>query len=275
MRTFHRLLLFCFLGCLFLSFHTPRTGVVSICSWNIRDFGKSKSDSAIHFIAGTIRHFDIVLIQEVVAGPGGAEGIARLADVLNRSGAKWEYTVSDPTYGESYKTERYAFLWKTAAVKRRGNSWLESTYKEEIDREPYYTTFLKNGREFTLANFHAITKTKQPEREVKYFKLLPALYPELNLIFCGDFNLPQSHTVFNPLKSMGYSPILTGQKTTLKKNCMADDCLASEFDNAFLKRSGQTLDSAGIIPFHTRFNSVQDAAHISDHVPIFFQLSFQ
>lgn len=93
-------------------------------------------------------------------------------------------------------------------------------YNLEIDREPYYCTFEYNKKQFTIANFHAITKSKQPETEIKYFKFLPAQYPTLNLVFMGDFNCPQSHTVFNPLKKMGYASVFTKQKTSLKKNVM-------------------------------------------------------
>jgi hypothetical protein len=40
-----------------------------------------------------------------------AQAVAKLADELNRK-AKWNYIISDPTVG-AYKTERYAFIWKT------------------------------------------------------------------------------------------------------------------------------------------------------------------
>lgn len=262
------------LSCIFIfptGFIVKNNTSVKICSWNIRDFGQSKDDAEILFIAKTISLFDIVLIQEVVAGPGGAQAIARLNDQLNRLGEKWDYTVSDPTYGDSYKTERYAFLWKTSSVAKTGKAWLEQNFKLEIDREPYYATFQYSGKSFTLANFHAITKNKQPETEVKYFKLLPEQYPSLNLLFCGDFNLPQSHSVFIPLKRSGYLPALNGQKTSLKKACKETDCLANEFDNVFYNSERIIALSAGIIPFYKSFETLQNALMISDHVPIYFE----
>jgi deoxyribonuclease-1-like protein len=248
---------------------------VTICSWNIRDFGRSNGDDAIEFIATTLADFDIVLIQEVVAGKGGAEAVARLHRALNTKGAKWDYVVSDPTYGDSYKKERYAFLWKTSRVKKIGRAWLEQNYKIEIDREPYFATFGHNGKQFTLVNYHAITKSKQPETEVKYFKLLPKAYPDLNLIFCGDFNLPQTHTVFNPLKAMGYVPVFTHQKTTLKQECIHDNCLASAFDNIFYQPVRVHLDSANVIHFYRSFPSLKEANKVSDHLPIWFRFTFK
>jgi deoxyribonuclease-1-like protein len=239
------------------------------------DFGKTKSDAEIEFIANTIKDYDIVLIQEVVAkDPAGAQAVGRLGETLNRKGAKWEYRVSDPTSGDnSYKKERYAYLWKSANVTLIGKPWLERKYTIEIDREPFFATFKSNDKEFTLANFHAITKSKQPETEVKYFKFLPAEYPALNLIFCGDFNLPQSHTVFNPLKTMGYKPSLTGQKTSLKQECVNGECLASEFDNIFYNASKFKSKTAGVVHFYKSFSDLSEARKISDHVPIYFQFS--
>ena len=88
---------------------------LSICSWNIENIGQSKSDSEIQFMAAVLKNYDVVAIQEVVAGLGGAAAVARLHDALNRTGSKWDYTVSDPTTGSTYKTERYAYLWKTTS----------------------------------------------------------------------------------------------------------------------------------------------------------------
>lgn len=246
-----------------------------ILSWNLENFGKSKSESELNFIASTVADYDIVAIQEVVAGYGGAQAVAKLAILLNEKGSKWDYAISDPTSGNSYKTERYAFLWKTNRAKLKGNTWLEKKYHLEIDREPFFATFEINKKTLTLVNYHAITKSKQPETEIKYFKFLPLEYPLLNLVFTGDFNCPQSHTVFNPLKKMAYFPILQKQKTTLKQKCIGENCLASEFDNMFYKTDSIAFINSGIIPFYTKFNSLKEARRISDHIPIWFEFSIK
>lgn len=241
---------------------------ISICSWNIENIGSSKSNENLEYIANTIKKFDVVAIQEVVPNNGGAQTVAKLADILNRKGAKWDYAISNPTTGSKYKTERYAYLWKTAQLKKVGEAWLEEKYQQEIDREPYYCTFQYKGKNFTLSNFHAITKKLQPETEIKYFKFLPKQYPEYNLIFLGDFNCPQSHSVFGPLKSMGYKPVLQNQKTSLKKQCNDSNCLASEYDNIFIDISKVEVISSGVIHFYLDFESIQKTKEISDHIPI-------
>lgn len=246
---------------------------ITICSWNLENFGRSKSDAEIDFIANTVKNFDLIAIQEVVAGDGGAKAVAKLNEALNRKGFKWNYTVSDATISSSYKTERYAFIWKTSKLTLMGKAWLETKYNAEFDREPYFASFKAKEKVFTVANFHAITKSKQPEREIKYFKFLPSEYPDKNLIFCGDFNCPESHTVFNPLKKMGYKPVLINQKTSLKEKNNGSDCLASEYDNMFYNISKITLLQAGVIHFYKIFPSLQAARGISDHIPIYFEFS--
>ncbi|MCL9804478.1 endonuclease/exonuclease/phosphatase family protein [Flavobacterium amniphilum] len=251
-----------------LLFLNSVTAQIKLCSWNIENIGKSKSDQDIEFMATTLKDFDVVALQEVVAGYGGAQAVAKLAEALNRKGSKWDYVVSNPTTGSSYKTERYAFLWKTSLLKLKGAPWLEKKYQTLIDREPFYATFKSGTKEFTLANFHAITKSKQPETEIKYFKNLPSLYPDLNLLFVGDFNCPQSHSVFTPLKSMGYTSAFRNQKTSLKKTCQNDNCLASEFDNIWYKAQKTNLINKQAIHFYKKFQTLEEARKISDHIPI-------
>lgn len=241
---------------------------VKLLSWNIENLGKSKSPETINYIAKTINDYDVVAIQEVVAGYGGAQAVASLVDELNRMGSKWDYVVSNPTSSSAYKTERYAFIWKPSRVKKVGNAWLEQKYNLEIDREPFFCTFSYYDKEFTVVNFHAITKSKQPETEIKYFKNFPAVYPHLNLIFVGDFNCPQSHTVFNPWRKMNFVPAFVNQKTSLKKSCKRNVCLASEFDNIWFKTTSIELIASKVIHFYKDFENLGLANRVSDHIPI-------
>lgn len=258
---------------LLLFLTTPIFSQTKLLSWNIENFGKSKSNQEILFIAETIKDFDIIAIQEVVAGFGGAQAVTKLADELNRKGTKWDYSISEPTSSSAYKTERYAFIWKTPKIKKVGKAWLEKKYHLEIDREPYFCTFEQNGKQFTVANFHAITKSKQPETEIKYFKFLPQEYPNLNLIFVGDFNCPQSHTVFFPLKKRGYQSVFINQKTTLKKKEFNGNYLASEFDNIFYATSKVKKLNSGVIHFYKNFDTLEKARSLSDHIPVWMEFS--
>lgn len=255
---------------LFLNFCSGQT---KLLSWNLENLGKSKSDTTIEFIAAMMNDYDVIAIQEVVAGHGGPQAVARIAAALNRKGNKWDYTISEPTVPRTTKTERYAFIWKTSKLKKIGDAWLEKKYQVLIEREPYLCTFEQQDKRFTVASFHAITKNRQPETEIKYLKLIPEEYPTLNLVFTGDFNCPQSHTVFTPLKRMGYPSILVNKKTTLKMVCKNGNCLASEFDNMYYNASRIKNLSSGTIHFYKNFGTMKEARAVSDHLPIWFDFS--
>lgn len=243
---------------------------VKLCSWNLCDMGKSKSEASIAFMAKVLKDYNLVALQEIVAGPEGAKAVARLVQVLNRTGVKWDYCLSAPTSGSRQKKERYAFLWKTSVISKKGDAWLDRHFAAEIEREPYLATFTYKGKAFTLVNFHAITKRLQPETEIKYFKFFPEKYSGLNLVFTGDFNCPQSHSVFNPLRKNGYAPALSGAKTTLKNKC-GTTCTASEFDNFFFKTSRLTVLGKGALPFYIPFPTLHEARKVSDHLPIWMR----
>ena len=248
---------------------------VKLSSWNIRHMGKSKSEQEIAFMAQTLRDYDIVAIQEVVAGNGGAQSVAKLADELSRTGFKWNYTVSQPTQGGRYSSERYAYLWKSSRVELIKKAWLDVDCIEDFEREPYFIKFKYKNEHFTLVNIHAVPKSKQPERELKNLKLYPDLYPEENLIFLGDFNLPQSHTVFNPLKSKGFFPALVNQKTSLKMRCISNECLASEYDNLFIDSKVFSVLGSGVNLFHELYPDLKSARKISDHIPVWVEFDFR
>jgi endonuclease/exonuclease/phosphatase family metal-dependent hydrolase len=260
------------LGLLFLFSFEVAFCSISICSWNLKDFGVSKSDNEIDFIASILNKYDVISIQEVTTSPGGAQAVAKLVDNLNRRGKSWDYAISDPTSSETgHSSERYAFIWNKKTVARIGKSWLDGFYASKIDREPYFTTFKKDGKEFTIAGFHAKPKAKIPETDIAWFKFLPVAYPTLNLIFCGDFNCPQSNTAFNPLKKLGYTTAFTGQKTSLKMKCVNNDCLASEYDHFFFDPKKNKLTKSGVEHFYRLFATIDKAREISDHLPIFME----
>ncbi len=257
--------------CIFF-FITVLNAQIKMLSWNLENFGKSKSDVALLYIANTVKDYDVVAIQEVVAGEGGAQAVARLADELNRKGSMWDYTISNPTTGSPNKSERYAYLWKTARVSLIGKAWLEKRYQLEMDREPFLAKFSFEGKEVTLVTFHAITKAKKPENELRYFKDMIVEYPTLNLVFMGDFNCPQSNTVFKLIRTMGYESAFRGQKTSLKRECKKGECLASEFDNIWYKKGIVSIKNSKSIPFFTSFKDLKSARTVSDHIPVTTEL---
>jgi hypothetical protein len=76
-------------------------------------------------LATTIQDFDLIAIQEVVAGYGGAQAVTRLAGELNRKGTSWDYVISDPT---SVHTNRTICISLENLKKKIGKAWLEKDF---------------------------------------------------------------------------------------------------------------------------------------------------
>ena len=227
---------------------------LTIVSWNIRDFGQSRSDLEIRAIAQVIKHADIVAIQEVVAiHPGGAQAVARLAEQLNRMGTEWDYRISDPTHSTSgHISERYAYLWKTSKVTLTGGRpRLLSELSAYVEREPYMIQFRINAKILTVMNYHACTHTANfPERSeiLAISKWLISNHLE-NIIWAGDMNLAIDDAAFRPILKHGFTNVLNGEKTSLKKSCNDGDYLSSAEDNILYFLNDFMLSDFGVLDF--------------------------
>lgn len=249
---------------------------VRMVTWNLLNMGRSKNDEEIAFIADVLREYDLVAVQEVSTSPAGAEAVARLVDALERRGADWDYTISDPTVGPG--SERYAFLWKPSRVRLVGRPWLEASLADAIDREPYLARFESGGRRLLVASFHAVPRDKNPQAEITRLDDLHHRYPDDNLLVVGDFNLSQADEAFNDLKAVGYAPVLVGQKTSIRmkprESGLPDAHLANEYDNIFYETEVLRAESSGVIDFTGRFPDLQQARTISDHLPVYMHVQW-
>jgi endonuclease/exonuclease/phosphatase family metal-dependent hydrolase len=165
-------------------------------------------------------------------------------------------------------------LWQPSKVARKGKAWLDPHFAAEIEREPFLATFTYKKKEFTVVNYHAITERLRPETEIKLFRQLPAKYPALTLVFAGDFNCPESHSVFGPLKKAGFAAVLVNVKTTLRRKC-GEDCTASAFDNFFYPAARLKIIAKGAAAFHNAYPTLEAARQLSDHLPIWAVFDFR
>ncbi len=263
-------------ACLLLS--TGANASVKIATWNLCHLGQTKSDSEIATMAKIVRDIDILAVQEIntTFETRGPQAAAKLLDELNRTGAKWDMRLSDPTTkeGDCGAKERYAFFWKTSRVKLLGDPWLDKRLKTICCREPFMAKFEAEGKQFLVLNFHALRHNQAPESEVKYFKKIPLWY-ELPIVFCGDWNLVHHHTVFFPLKKMGYKQVLTKEKTTLKRSIDNGDYLANPIDNILFPTFFMKKIASGTIDLYQQLGSLEEARAISDHLPVWSELDFK
>ncbi len=241
---------------------------VKLLSWNIKDFGKTKNSEELNDIAEIVRDTDVLAIQEVVAGYGGAQAVARLTEILNRKGAKWDYVISNPTNSPKYVTERYAIIWKTKDIKIKNRGRLISSLDSTIDREPFMLELYTQDKKIHLIDYHSRPYNKDPESEIK--SLTQYAIDSLStapVIIAGDFNVDEKMPVFEPLKQSGYRPAITGQRTTLKWKCDGNDYLNYPIDNIFYSKGIEKIKGEAV-DFIRFCHELEKARKLSDHLPV-------
>lgn len=256
-----------FFHCALLAQH----GEIQLVSWNIRDLGKTKSTEELNAIAEIVRDADILAIQEVVAGYGGAQVVAKLTDMLNRKGAKWDYVISAPTHSPKYVTERYAIVWKTKHIKIKNRGWLIAALDSPIDREPFLLELYTQGKRLTVVNFHSRPYNKDPESEIRALSnyVIDSLGSKTSpLIIAGDFNVDEKMSVFDRLKKAGYRSAIRDQKTTLKRTCDGTEYLNHPIDNIFYSKNIRKI-KGGVLDFVRFCDELEKARKLSDHLPVF------
>ncbi len=253
--------------------------MLKVLTWNIQDLGRSKNNQEIQFIVKILKDYDLIAIQEVVAkDPAGARAVAIIADALNRMGSKWDYSISNPTNSSSnYASERYAFFWKTSKIRLQKKPSLDKKLASKIEREPYIALFewKKNKTSFFTVNMHARTYNKHPEMEISNFKYYPKRFKSENIIFLGDFNLNEKHTVWNPLYKMGFISAVKNQPTTLKRKCVDGNYLNYPIDNIYFNKAYFKQEKAYVINFINECKNLKKARKISDHLPVVSELLFK
>ncbi len=254
---------------------------IKILSWNLYNFGKSKDNEEIAYIAKKLKDYDIVAIQEVSTSLYGIRAVGKLADELNRTGSKWEYKISEPTSGDG--KERYAYVWKTSTKNAKislKKDWLEESIEAKVDREPYMARFeivskSKTTNTVLIGSFHAVPTSKDPEKEVVFLEEIPNRYKTDNILILGDFNLDGKHEAFDGLRNRSFVAAFKGQKTSLRMKEKDGDPLNEEYDNIFVETRAFNIKKAEVIHFYKDYSSLKDARYISDHIPIWVELGFK
>ncbi len=245
----------------------------SILSWNIQDLGRTKSKEEIIEICQILRHFDLVLIQEIVGkDPAGIQAVGKIVDYLNRMGFKWDYRVSDPTNSPSFnKSERYGFLWKTSKVDLKGRAWLDYELSSICDREPYIGKFQfkDHDEEIFIINFHSRVHSSHPEEEIFFLQNYDTRFGSNNIILGGDFNINERHPVWRDFYKKGFKNALSDTPTTLRRKCKSGNYLNHSIDNFYYSLPFEIVES-GIVDFVKGCENLENVRGISDHLPVYF-----
>lgn len=249
---------------------------ILLVSWNIQHLGGTKTNEEIAQMAQILRHADIVAVQEVVAkDPAGAQAVARLADALNRTGAQWDYQVSDPTQSPSvYISERYAYLWKPSRVQIQHRAFLDSERNDLFYREPFIVKFKtrKEQKIFYVANYHSRKYSDKPQEEIVHLLDYPERWDSQAFIIAGDFNTTEHDMVWRDFYKKGFKSALNRAPTTLKMKCDNGNYLNHAIDN-FYYTPYFTKHQADRIDFIGSCENLAWARKLSDHLPVYFKFS--
>ena len=245
-------------------------------SWNLKDFGKKKTDDSIERIADIVcTNANIIAVQEVVAGKQfGAQTVARLAAACSRKGRNWDYIVSDEAARGSFDVERYAYLFEKSIVSTDRNTahLIQNGWLHDYGREPYTITFKLKQRDIvTVTTLHAPPTAKYPITTIEALIQLEELKGSGRAIFSGDFNLGKDATDPSFAK-LGFTGHIN-EPTSLKNNVIAGKYREKQYDNIYTR--GIHVCSSGVINFAEKYyspvttESIKEAKKVSDHLPVF------
>jgi deoxyribonuclease-1-like protein len=243
-----------------------------ILSWNLYNFGRTKTPEQLKLVAQIVRNYDIVTVQEVSTSEAGANAVAQLADELDRTGANWDYVVSDATSGAG--SERYAYLWNSSRVALKNKAFLCQPLAATINREPFMARFeTPIKKTVLLGTFHAVPTAKKPAEEIEQLGQLDVLYAADNLLVMGDFNYSGKKPAFDVLKKRGYAAALVNTPTSLKRKPLANgNYLNEEYDNIFYETAAMEILQSDKIDVVPMFPSFDAARTLSDHLPVWIKI---
>lgn len=260
------------------SMSTSSNQRVRLISWNIQDLGGTKNAFELQRMVAILKNYDLIVIQEVVAkDPRGAQAVALLDDLLDRTGSNWDYTVSDETSSSKPKQrERYAYLWRTNVLNKRLDARLDTALSDLCLREPYLAQFrVVGGGSFFVVNFHSKIYDEHPEDEIRYFSEYKRRFNSDKVLIVGDFNLDEKHPVWEDLYRKGYASVLKNTKTTLKRSCKGHQYLSHSIDNIYYDTMGFSVVDGATYDFVRECSNLKEARKLSDHLPVIMEFKLK
>jgi endonuclease/exonuclease/phosphatase family metal-dependent hydrolase len=125
-----------FFALLLLTAQTPRPATITIASWNIEQFGKTKSSDPVRLarIAKVIKEFDVIAIQKIVhAESEGQDVVDRLTSELRGEHRRtYDHVLGPRTGCPGGRVEQYAVLFDSQIVEL-----VDSRTVEDDASQPY------------------------------------------------------------------------------------------------------------------------------------------
>lgn len=259
---------------------------IRIATFNIERFGEKKSGDAevMGYLARIVAHFDLVAIQEVQSPQ--AMPVARLVDLINRSGGRYDASVSEPIGRSTYR-EQYAFVWDTTRVRMIPDSaYVVQDDLDRMSRQPMVASFetrimpvaSRQPFRFTVINVHTAPDAVSEDSKSNEMDVLGDVFIRVreyeyqvrgivNVLLAGDLNVPSDQLgglgrIPGVISVVGDTPTNTRQTQTYD-HLVIDSRVTTEYTGMF-----------GVFDFEREFGiSREQALRISDHLPVWAEFS--
>lgn len=259
---------------------------IRIATFNIQVFGEKKSSDSnvMQTLATIVSNFDLVAIQEVMSPK--SMPIARLVDLINRSGGRYEATLSEPI-GRTNHKEQYAFVWDANRMRMiPGSSYVVRDDADRMHREPMVASFetrvpAAQGRapfRFTIINAHTDPDEVSARDIASEMNVLDdvfvrvreyeyASHGEEDLILMGDLNVD--------VANLGELALIPGI-FSIAGNQPTNTAGTKTYDHILIDRNTTTEYTGrfGVIDFVRDFGlTPEQAMLVSDHRPVWAEFS--
>ncbi len=272
-----------------------RDDLVTIATWNIREFGRRRRrPESLRYIAEIIRQFDLVAIVEL------RDDLHDFFTVLEHLGPRWARVYSDfiPDAGGNH--ERLGFLFDTSTIEHTGlasqacppRKRIDSEYLPQIGwwRPPFIASFKCRGRELCLVTAHIRWAGDDEMARLPEIELLADWVHRrsqedwlrhADLFVLGDFNIPSVESpLFRAIVRRGLvapKVLLGAHGTNLAMNKRYDQILHLPGRGFGLTGLGGELDfysggGIGELYGRARIDEREFTYEMSDHLPLWCQV---
>ncbi|CAL1531503.1 unnamed protein product [Lymnaea stagnalis] len=177
---------------------TLRVDCLTVGAFNIQHYSDSKQNEWGGYIVKVLKHFDVVLVQEVRDVDHSA-----LDDLKTLLGSRsWDYVSSGPIGRTSAYKEQYVYFYRKSSVRVLGSFQYDDSVSDVFEREPYaieiqYASSVQ-GRAVNVVLLGIHT---QPEMALEELQALPAAMTAAKTYFSnssgvvalGDYNADCSY----------------------------------------------------------------------------------
>ncbi|MCK4270987.1 MAG: endonuclease/exonuclease/phosphatase family protein [Methanogenium sp.] len=252
-------------------------GTVRVGAFNIQIFGVAKAakPEVMDVLAGIIRSYDVVAVQEIRDRSGTT--LPALIEEVNTGGLQYAYVVSE-RLGRTSCREQYAYIYNNETIELLDGShtYPEPNGTDPFHREPYITSFRVRDGTFDATLITVHTDPDEATEEINALHdvvtYAQAVYPgERDFIVLGDLNADGSYFDEDSLSTMS-----GGDYVWLINNSVDTTTKATDYTyDRIIITSPAVSDftgDAGVYRYDIIYGlNLSETTAVSDHYPVYME----